>query len=125
LVPDALLEIGIAQGESINMCKHYFGSKAKIYGLDINPECKQFDDENIRVFIGSQSDRTFLRELKSTIPKIDILIDDGEHILDQQNTSLEELFDHINVNGIYLCEDVHTSYLELYGGGDGKNNIFF
>jgi len=119
-----VVEIGVAQGGSLKMWKHYFGSKAKIIGLDINPECKQFEEENIQIFIGSQSDRAFLKDLKLKIPKIDILIDDGGHTMNQQITAFEELFDHVSDNGIYLCEDIHTSYLEAYGGGFGKTNTF-
>lgn len=119
-----VLEIGVAQGGSLKMWKNYFGKQAIIYGLDNNPSCSQFEEENIRIIIGSQSDRTFLDKLKLQIPKIDILIDDGGHTMEQQITSFEELYDHINDNGIYLCEDIHTSYLDAYGGGYGKSNTF-
>jgi cephalosporin hydroxylase len=59
-----ILEIGIFQGGSLQMWKDYFGPKAKIYGIDINPKCKDLEEENIKIFIGSQSDRKFLREVK-------------------------------------------------------------
>ncbi|BAU52661.1 class I SAM-dependent methyltransferase [Mucilaginibacter gotjawali] len=112
-----LLEIGTFQGGSLQMWKHYFGDKAKIYGIDINPDCKQVEEENIKVFIGSQSDRNFLRNVLKDIPPIDILIDDGGHTMQQQIVSFEELFDHIKPDGTYLCEDLHTSYWDNFGGG--------
>jgi hypothetical protein len=112
-----LLEIGTFQGGSLQMWKHYFGDKAKIYGMDINPDCKQVEEENVKIFIGSQSDRGFLREVLKQIPPIDILIDDGGHTMEQQIVSFEELFDHIKPDGTYLCEDLHTSYWDDYGGG--------
>ena len=120
----AVLEIGVYHGGSLQMWKDYFGDKAEIYGLDINPDCKQFEEENIEIFIGSQSDRSFLRELKEKIPKVDILIDDGGHRMDQQIISYEELFDHVKSDGIYLCEDLHTSYWPEFGGGYGKPDTF-
>lgn len=119
-----ILEIGVDQGGSLQMWKHYFGSEAMIYGIDINPICKQYEEENIHIIIGSQSNREFLKELKSEIPKIDILIDDGGHTMEQQITTFEELFDHISDDGIYLCEDTHTSYWKEYGGGYAKNDSF-
>jgi hypothetical protein len=112
-----ILEIGTFQGGSLQMWKHYFGDKAKIYGMDINPDCKQVEEENIKIFIGSQSDRHFLRDVIKEIPPIDILIDDGGHTMEQQIVSFEELFDHIKPDGVYLCEDLHTSYWDDYGGG--------
>jgi len=112
-----ILEIGTFQGGSLQMWKHYFGDKAKIYGMDINPDCKQVEEENIKIFIGSQSDRHFLRKVIKEIPPIDILIDDGGHTMLQQIVSFEELFDNIKPDGVYLCEDLHTSYWADYGGG--------
>ena len=119
-----VLEIGVGQGGSLQMWKNYFGNKATIYGLDINPSCKDFEEENISIFIGSQSDRNFLKHLKMKIPKVDILIDDGGHMMDQQIISFEELFEHVKDDGIYLCEDVHTSYWEEYDGGLNKPGSF-
>ena len=87
-----ILEIGVSQGGSLQMWKDYFGDKAKIYGIDVNPNCKDLEEKNIKIFIGSQSDRKFLNEVKKQIPPIDILIDDGGHTMVQQIVSYEELF---------------------------------
>lgn len=119
-----ILEIGVSYGGSLQMWKDYFGSKAKIFGIDINPKCKKFEEDNIKIFIGSQSDRKFLAEVKESIPLIDILIDDGGHTMSQQIISYEELFDHIKDDGVYLCEDVHTSYWPKWEGGYKKQNTF-
>ncbi len=119
-----ILEIGISQGGSLQMWKNYFGSKTKIYGIDINPKCKELEEEGIKIFIGSQSDRKFLRQVKKSIPKIDILIDDGGHTMKQQIVSYEELFEHVKEDGVYLCEDLHTSYWLKWGGGHKRRNTF-
>lgn len=119
-----ILEIGVSQGGSLQMWKSYFGDKAKIYGLDINPACKELEEENIQIFIGSQSDRQFLRQLKSQIPPLDILLDDGGHTMIQQIVTYEELFDHVKDDGVFMCEDLHTSYLLMYGGGYKRRGTF-
>ena len=119
-----ILEIGVFQGGSLQMWKNYFGPKAKIYGIDIDPKCKQYEEENIEIFIGSQSDTNFLAELKRKIPRIDIIIDDGGHTMKQQITTFNILFDHITQNGIYICEDLHTSYWKSHGGGYKKKRSF-
>ena len=36
--------------------------------------------------------------------------------MEQQIVAFEELFDAVNEDGIYLCEDCHTSYMKEYGG---------
>jgi hypothetical protein len=119
-----LLEIGTFNGGSLQMWKNYFGDRAKIYGIDINPLCKEVEEENITILIGSQSDRNFLKQVKEQIPPIDILIDDGGHTMLQQIVSFEELFSHIKPDGVYLCEDNHTSYWRNYGGGLKRKGTF-
>lgn len=119
-----LLEIGTFNGGSLQMWKNYFGNRAKIYGIDINPKCKEVEEENITILIGSQSDRNFLKKVREEIPPIDILIDDGGHTMLQQIVSFEELFSHIKPDGVYLCEDNHTSYWRNYGGGLKRKGTF-
>lgn len=119
-----LLEIGISHGGSLEMWQYYFKNHLNIYAVDINPECKKFESENVKIFIGSQEDKNFLKDLKQQIPKVDIMIDDGGHTMKQQITTFEILFDHIADNGIYICEDLHTSYWKFYGGGYKKKNSF-
>lgn len=119
-----VLEIGVFQGGSLRMWRDYFGTDAEIYAIDINPLCKQFETHNTKIFIGSQDDRDFLKSVRKSIPPIDILIDDGGHTMKQQIVTFEELFSHVKEDGIYLCEDLHTSYWNNYGGGYKKKNTF-
>ena len=119
-----ILEIGVSHGGSLQMWKNYFGNKAKIYGIDIDPRCKDFEEENIEIFIGSQADKHFLEGVINKIPKLDILIDDGGHTMKQQIISYEVLFKHIKENGVYLCEDCHTSYWNQWGGGYKRRGSF-
>ncbi len=118
------LEIGIAHGGSLEMWRKYFGEKAKIIGVDVNPECKKFETENCTIYIGSQEDADFLNDLKSKIPKVDILLDDGGHTMKQQITTFNVLFDHVKDDGLYVCEDLHTSYWASYGGGYKRKGSF-
>lgn len=119
-----VLEIGIFQGGSLQMWRDYFGSKARIIGMDINPRVLQLKEENIDIIIGSQSDRNFLRKLHETLPPIDILIDDGGHKMKHQIFTFQELFGKIKPNGVYVCEDLATSYHLTYGGGYKRNGTF-
>lgn len=119
-----ILEIGVFQGGSLKMWKDYFGPQAQIYGIDINPHCQVFAEDQIQILIGDQSDRGFLRSIKQQIPRIDILIDDGGHRMDQQISTFQELFGQISAKGVYLCEDTHTSYWRAWGGGVRRRGSF-
>ena len=119
-----LVEFGVSQGGSLQMWKEYFGPRAKIFGIDINPHCKQLEEDQVKIFIGDQENRKFLKSLAKKIPKIDILVDDGGHSMKQQINTYEELFPYIDENGVYLCEDLHTSYWPKWGGGYKKRGTF-
>ena len=119
-----LLEVGVSRGGSLQMWADYFGKGSKFFGIDIDPRCKEFENENTKIFIGSQSDRKFLEYVKKSIPPVDILIDDGGHYMNQQIILFEELFDYVKKNGVYLCEDTHSSYWLVFGGGYKRRGTF-
>lgn len=118
-----ILEIGVFNGGSLQMWKEYFGPKCKIYGVDILEDCKKYEEENIEILIGAQEDVTFLNKIKLSCPQFDIIIDDGGHHMNQQITTYNELFPHLKEGGVYICEDIHTSYWDVYGGEYKGNNF--
>jgi hemerythrin-like domain-containing protein len=101
------------------MWNHYFDNKCTIYGVDINPKClevpKILEASNITVTIGHQESREFWRDFLKDKPKFDIVIDDGGHRMEQQIITYQEIYDHILDDGVYLCEDLHTSYWKGWG----------
>ena len=119
-----VVEFGVSQGGSLQMWKDYFGPGTQLVGIDINPECRRFEEEGVRIVIGDQADRAFLRELRRSLGPIDILIDDGGHAMEQQIATFEELFAQVQPNGVYLCEDLHTSYWRRWGGGYRRRGSF-
>jgi cephalosporin hydroxylase len=121
----SLLEIGVAGGGSLQLWRRYFGPRARIVGLDINPDCKRFESPDMQVLIGNQGDPAFLAQLAAQHGPFDIVIDDGSHTFEHQLTSFRALFPHISKDGIYACEDLWTSYAEKeYGGGPKKVGTF-
>ena len=120
-----LLEIGVKQGASLAMWERYF-PRAEIFGIDISPGCARFATPRSRIFIGDQANRPFLESVAGEIGKpLHIIIDDGGHSMEQQRTSLLTLFAHVKRGGLYVVEDIHTSYREKYGGGRaGKKGTF-
>ena len=78
------VEVGILNGGSLQMWKEYFGPNARIIGIDLNPECKKFEEDGIEIFIGDQSDPKFWDDFYNKVGPIDILLDDGGHTSLQQ-----------------------------------------
>lgn len=104
-----LLEIGVYNGASIKMWKEYF-PKATIVALDIDPECKQYEEDRITIHIGDQTDVSFLNKIVDQHGHFEIVLDDGGHSYKQQIVSFETLFPKLTPGGLYFLEDMHTSY---------------
>ncbi len=119
-----ILEIGCGQGGSLQLWKRYLGPHARIIGIDINPDCTAFEEDQISIRIGDQSDKTFLAKLVEEFGPFDIVLDDGSHVMSHIKASFEELYPHIVRNGIYLVEDLHTAYWDEYGGGLRRKGSF-
>lgn len=105
-----IIEFGVFHGGSLQMWKHYFGPKATIIGVDINPACKKLEEEQITVEIGDQEDRAFLQSLADKYGPFDLVIDDGGHTMGQQIATFEMLYSAVQAHGVYLVEDLLTSY---------------
>jgi cephalosporin hydroxylase len=102
-----VMEVGIYSGGSMPMWRQYFGERSRIYGVDIEAVCRAYEAERIHVLIGDQSDRDFWAKTRSSVPRIDILIDDGGHHPEHQIVTLEEMLPHLRPGGVYICEDLH------------------
>lgn len=120
-----VVEFGVSHGGSLEMWRHYFGRKARIYGIDIEPRCKRFEDRKTKIFIGDQEDRNFLAEVAEKIGPIDVLIEDGGHTMAQQIATFEVFYPKMKDGGVLLMEDLHTSYWQSYGGGYKNPGTFW
>jgi hypothetical protein len=111
-----LLEIGVWRGASLRMWRDYF-PRARVFGVDVNPLAASQAGERIEIFIGGQSDEDFLSSVVAKTGPLDLIVDDGSHLVEHQMPTLSFLWPHLRPGGIYVVEDTHTSYLESYGMG--------
>lgn len=116
-----ILEIGIFKGSSLRMWRDYF-LKSTIFGIDVK-EKHLFYEKRIKIFRGDQADAVFLNEISEKISPLDIVIDDGGHVSGDIIKSFKVLFPMLRSGGIYVIEDLHTSYSDEYGGNiENPNN---
>ena len=100
-------EIGVYSGGSLGMWRHYFGDRVQIVGIDIEPACRVYARDSVRVVIGDQQDPAFWSRFRQDFPRVDVLIDDGGHTPRQQIVTLAEMLAHLRPGGVYICEDIH------------------
>jgi hypothetical protein len=116
-----ILEIGILDGKSLKTWKDYF-YRSNILGIDINPDCKKYEEPRISVEIGSQDDGKFLSRTWQKYGPFDFILDDGSHMNEHVIYSFEHLFNSVKSGGIYIVEDCGTSYWSDWNGGYLKSN---
>ena len=109
------VEIGVLHGGSLFMWREYFGKKAKIIGIDLNPNAKKLEKNGFDIYIGSQSDKNFWKSFFNKVGNIDVLLDDGGHENHQQIITMSQTIPHIKDGGTLITEDTHTSYLKKFG----------
>jgi len=74
--------------------------------------------ELTRLYHGDQGNVTFLKEMVADSGgEFDIIIDDGSHDPRHQMISFDELFPTLRPGGLYIFEDVETSYWNQIGAG--------
>ena len=109
------VEIGVLNGGSLFMWRNYFGSEARIIGIDLNPAAKKWEKDGFEIHIGSQSDPKFWDNFFSSIGDVDIILDDGGHTNEQQIITAHKCIPHVKDQGVLIVEDTHTSYMKSFG----------
>jgi tetratricopeptide (TPR) repeat protein len=105
------IEIGVFNGESLATWQSYF-TNATIVGIDVNPECRRFQTDRVRVMIGSQDDPGFLMHVVKEYPPT-VVLDDGSHEAHHVIYTFEMLFPTVSAGGIYIVEDLHFHHGEM------------
>lgn len=98
---------GYMTGNSLRCWRDYFPN-AQIYGIDIYPTTNLLHEPRIRTFVANQNNANDLETVLKQIPnhRLDIVIDDGSHDLNDQVASFTFLAHHLNERGIYIIEDI-------------------
>jgi len=78
--------------------------------------------KKITILQGSQSDINFLKNIETQHGPFDIIIDDGSHYVDHQLFTFNTMFKNLSNEGIYIIEDVNTSYRKFFGGSVDLND---
>lgn len=110
-----ILEIGYGGGASLGLWRKLFPN-SQVICIDIDHE---LEGEGFSVVRADQSDPSEILAAASRCGcSFDLIIDDGSHHPMHQISSFCQLFPLLSDEGVYIIEDVETSYWrqgELYG----------
>lgn len=103
------VEFGVQGGGSLQMWREYFGPKARIVGVDLNPQAAA-DSPDFDVRIGDQGDQRFLDDLFTDLGQVDVVLDDGGHQSFQQILTVQRALAHARGPLLVAVEDTTTSF---------------
>jgi len=101
--PIAILEIGVLDGGSIRTWRRYF-PKSIVVAIDISDKIT-FDDPMITFIHGDAYSEEVISQM---LGPFDLMIDDGDHRVENQTTFLQRYSPLLKPEGILIIEDVIT-----------------
>lgn len=112
-----LLEIGLDKLGSVELWLRYFSGGLELHGIDKDE--KRHEDRAVTFHEVDQSSASELARFARSVGKtFDVILDDGSHVPDHQILTLGILWPLLEPGGLYILEDVETSYWgrsEMYG----------
>ncbi|MFC9437645.1 hypothetical protein [Nocardia sp. NPDC057030] len=122
--PLTILEIGVGGyadprrgGESLRMWRRFF-PRAAVFGIDIIDK-SALSGQRMTVLQADQSSAADLAHVVEVTGPLDIIIDDGSHVSAHVIATFNALFPALRHGGIYVIEDLQTSYWPHFGGKAG------
>ena len=109
----SLLEIGLLSGKSMRTWREYL-PEVKLYSMELpadkreNPDYNGEDISGLTVFVGNSTKEEAWKEVPYNL---DVIIDDGSHLEDDQLMTFLLGFKHVASHGLYFIEDTHAPFL--------------
>lgn len=83
--------------------------------IDINPACTKFADATTSITIGNQGDPAMWDSFFTSVPALDLFVDDGSHQAEHMSLTVHKVFPHMNPGGWVAIEDIHgRHYVESF-----------
>lgn len=105
-----IMEIGVLNGESINLWNKYFENAKEIAGVDINitNQAKGLIEQNDKVILENENAYSIIYVNTLFDNNFDYIIDDGPHTLQSQIQFIELYYPKIKKGGKLIIEDIQS-----------------
>lgn len=111
-----VVEVGIANGGSLQTWRTLLGPEARIVGIDLNDRALMLREEGFEVHILDTGTESAWEELRRLFHgSVDLLVDDGGHTNLQQISTVVHGVDLVRGGGWIVLEDVHASFMRELG----------
>lgn len=110
-----LLELGVGPehncGRSLKTWCDYFPN-AKIVGVDIREDARSLANERVTIEVIDSGNPEQLQTLGAKY-KPEVIVDDASHLWQHQIVAFQHLYPQLQSGGIYIIEDIQTSFGKL------------
>ena len=114
-----MTDYGYRTGNSLRCWRDYF-PYAQIIGIDIYKA--DLHEDRITTYIGDQTDEKSMKMIFEYLTKkIDIIIDDGTHIYNDQINNFIWLHTYLSERGLYIIEDVDHEIISKFQSLEGMS----
>ena len=117
-----LVEVGVFHGASLRTWSEYF-PHATVVGLDVLEGCRCHEAGNRHVRIGDASQAEVARAVVAEFGRPLVVIDDGSHLWNQQIATLQHFWPQVLPGGIFIMEDIHTSFPDHQDAYHGESAV--
>ena len=121
-----VLEIGVANGGSLQTWRNLLGPDARIIGVDLNERAVAMRDEGFEIYVldtGAPDSWDVLRRDLAGV--VDLLVDDGGHTNRQQVEAIVNGVDLVRDGGWIVIEDLHASFMHEFGNPNPYSAVRF
>jgi hypothetical protein len=100
-------------GNCLRLWRDYFPN-GNIYGLDYETEAMIENEDRIFTYLGYQNNWEDMKQLGENIGKLDIVIDDGSHEMEDQALSFIILRHFLKFGSLYVLQNVHEVNIDSF-----------
>jgi hypothetical protein len=113
----SLLEIGLMRGQSAKVWVDYFPN-AQIYMMDDFSQGDHLDEVITSDYILVQGNSTDVHAWLNVPMNLDVIIDDGSHLPNDQINTFLWGFHHLAPGGLYFIEDTYINFDPAFSSQD-------
>jgi hypothetical protein len=121
-----VLEIGIANGGSLETWRRLLGPEARIIGVDLNERTRSLVDDGYEIHILDTGEAASWDLLVAELGgSVDLLVDDGGHTNRQQVEAIIHGINLVKEGGWIVVEDLHASFMHEFGNPNPFSAVRF
>ena len=110
--PIRILEIGVQNGDSLDLWENFFSNALCIARCDIENKCAdlKIGPKNVKVLSAEATQDELLKQVRANCDQFDVIIDNGSHKSSDIIHTFTKVFPMVSYGGLYICGDMYCNY---------------